>query len=239
MWHYAPGVGFAAQSDSAQAAREAAHIAEITQKADFSFLLAWTVPAPDLLRLARHVVEGRIALAQADPTRAIKEFQVAVSIQDSLAYMEPPYWYYPVRQSLGAALLAAGKPAEAEQAFTKAWYRPRTTAGPSMVSCKPSRHKTTRPLPGRRKSVYSRPGPVIQPRSPSNASRGRVARVRYSREHPGCAGSRYAVMAVCNSVHSWHPASQPSLEVLSIRRLQAASRRASITRACAAHPISK
>jgi Tfp pilus assembly protein PilF len=31
--------------------------------------------------------------------------------------MEPPYWYYPVRQSLGAALLAAGKPAEAEQAF--------------------------------------------------------------------------------------------------------------------------
>jgi predicted Zn-dependent protease len=31
--------------------------------------------------------------------------------------MEPPYWYYPVRQSLGAALLAAGKPAEAEKVF--------------------------------------------------------------------------------------------------------------------------
>ena len=77
MWHYARGVGFAAQGDSAQAEREAAHIAEITQKADFSFLLAWTVPAPDLLRLARHVVEGRIALAQGDPTRAVKEFQVA------------------------------------------------------------------------------------------------------------------------------------------------------------------
>jgi len=117
MWHYARGVGFAAQGDSAQAESEAAHIAEITQKSDFSFLLAWTVPAPDLLRLARHVVEGRIALAQGDPARSIKEFQVAVSIQDALAYMEPPYWYYPVRQSLGAALLAAGKPAEAEQAF--------------------------------------------------------------------------------------------------------------------------
>jgi hypothetical protein len=40
-----------------------------------------------------------------------------VSIQDALGYMEPPYWYYPVRQSLGAALLAAGQPQEAEQAF--------------------------------------------------------------------------------------------------------------------------
>jgi hypothetical protein len=33
--------------------------------------------------------------------------------------MEPPYWYYPVRQSLGAALLEAGKPAEAEQVLTQ------------------------------------------------------------------------------------------------------------------------
>ncbi len=119
MWHYARGVGLAAQGHSEQAQQEAAHIAELTQKADFSFLLAWTVPAPDLLRLARHVVEGRIALAQGNPARAIKEFQVAVSIQDTLAYMEPPYWYYPVRQSLGAALLAAGKPADAEQVFTQ------------------------------------------------------------------------------------------------------------------------
>ncbi len=102
MWHYARGVSSAAQGHIAPAQQEAAHIAEITQRADFSFLLAWTVPAPDLLRLARHVVEGRIALAQGDPARAIEEFQVAVSIQDALAYMEPPYWYYPVRQSLGA-----------------------------------------------------------------------------------------------------------------------------------------
>jgi Flp pilus assembly protein TadD len=31
--------------------------------------------------------------------------------------MEPPYWYYPVRQSLGAALLAAGRAADAERVF--------------------------------------------------------------------------------------------------------------------------
>jgi tetratricopeptide (TPR) repeat protein len=119
MWHYARGVALAAQGSFEPAQREAAHIAEINQKADFSFLLAGAVPAPDLLRLARHVLQGRIALDQGQAEQASKEFQVAVSIQDTLAYMEPPYWYYPVRQSLGAALLATGRAAEAEQAFTQ------------------------------------------------------------------------------------------------------------------------
>jgi tetratricopeptide (TPR) repeat protein len=69
--------------------------------------------------LARHIVAGRMAQAQGNTARASKEFATAASIQDSFPYMEPPYWYYPIRQSLGAALLAAGKPAEAEQAFTQ------------------------------------------------------------------------------------------------------------------------
>jgi tetratricopeptide (TPR) repeat protein len=34
--------------------------------------------------------------------------------------MEPPYWYYPVRQSLGAALLTAGRNEEAQAVFQKA-----------------------------------------------------------------------------------------------------------------------
>ena len=38
----------------------------------------------------------------------------AVAIQDALVYDEPPGWFYPVRESLGAALIRAGKPAEAE-----------------------------------------------------------------------------------------------------------------------------
>jgi tetratricopeptide (TPR) repeat protein len=119
MWYYARGVAFAAKGDVEQAQIAAAKIANLNQKTDFSYLLAWAVPAPDLLRLARHVVEGRIAQAQGDTARAVKEFKIAVSIQDSFSYMEPPYWYYPVRQSLGAALLAAGQPAAAEQVFTR------------------------------------------------------------------------------------------------------------------------
>ncbi len=119
MWHYARGVGLATRGDVEAARREAASLAELNQKTDFSSLLAWGVPAPDILRLAQHVVEGRIAQTQNDHTRAIKEFHTAVQIQDAFPYTEPPYWYYPVRQSLGAALLAAGKAAEAEQAFAE------------------------------------------------------------------------------------------------------------------------
>ncbi len=113
MWHYARGVAFAQQADLEAARSEAARIAALRQSNDFEFLRNWGVPAPDVLRIARHVVEGRIAQAEGDRARAVREFQTAVTIQDSLPYMEPPHWYYPVRQSLGAALLAAGRPAEA------------------------------------------------------------------------------------------------------------------------------
>ena len=78
------------------------------------------VPAPDVLRLARHVLEGRIAQAEGDLERALREFEVAVQIQDSLPYLEPEYWYYPVRQSLGATLLMAGRADEAIEVFRAA-----------------------------------------------------------------------------------------------------------------------
>jgi tetratricopeptide (TPR) repeat protein len=120
MWHYARGVALAAQNEVETAKSEAAQIAELNQKSDFSYLLAWAVPAPDLLDLARHVVEGRIAQFQGNLEQAIKEFEIAVTIQDSLAYMEPPYWYYPVRQTLGAALVQAGRAKEAETIFEQA-----------------------------------------------------------------------------------------------------------------------
>jgi tetratricopeptide (TPR) repeat protein len=117
MWHYARGVAHAANGDLDAARAEATRISEINQTADFEMLLAWFVPAPDILRIARHVLEGRIAQADGNHEQAIQEFEVAVEIQDSLPYMEPEYWYYPVRQSLGAALLASGRAADAEQVF--------------------------------------------------------------------------------------------------------------------------
>jgi tetratricopeptide (TPR) repeat protein len=119
MWRYARGVAFAAQGDVEQARGEAAKIAELNQQTETPYPADLAAVAPDVLRIARHVVEGRIAQAEGDSERAVREFQVAVAIQDALPYLEPPFWYYPVRQSLGAALLAAGKAEEAEQVLTQ------------------------------------------------------------------------------------------------------------------------
>lgn len=123
MWHYSRGVAQAARGNLDAARNESAQIAAINGREEFSMLLDWFVPAPDLLRIAQHVVEARIAQAAGDRKHAIDEFTVAVEIQDSLAYMEPPFWYYPVRQSLGAALLADGRAKEAVDVLEESLVR--------------------------------------------------------------------------------------------------------------------
>ena len=117
MWHYARGTAHAASGDSEAALSEADAISNLAATADFSALVGGGVPAPDILALARHIVLARAAQATGDLTTAIQEFERAAEIEDTLDYMEPPYWYYPVKQSLGAVLLMAGRTAEAEQVF--------------------------------------------------------------------------------------------------------------------------
>lgn len=123
MWHYARGVAQAAQRNVAGATAEADAIATIERTADFSLLTVVGIPAQDVMKLARTVIAARIAQAQGDTATAIARFTEAAALQDTLPYTEPPYWYYPVRQSLGAALLQAGKLAEAEEQFRLALKR--------------------------------------------------------------------------------------------------------------------
>ena len=79
---------------------------------------------PDLvLALARTVIEARVAQRQGDKAAAIERFEQAAALQDGLPYMEPPYWYYPVRQSLAVALMQAGRLDEAEDQFQRALKR--------------------------------------------------------------------------------------------------------------------
>lgn len=75
------------------------------------------MPAKAIVHTARAVATGRLADAQGDGAGAVKAYQEAIAVQDGLPYTEPPYWYYPVRQSLGAALLRAGQLDAAEQVF--------------------------------------------------------------------------------------------------------------------------
>lgn len=117
MWHYARAVGFARKGAFADSQREIDAIDAIEQSADFKPITNWGVPAREIVQTARAVAGGRLADARSDLPTAIKSFQQAVTIQDALPYTEPPYWYYPVRQSLGASLLRAGRLDEAEDAL--------------------------------------------------------------------------------------------------------------------------
>jgi len=73
--------------------------------------------AEAVLAVAADVLDARIAEAKGDSADAIASWRKAVEAQDRLAYDEPPAWYYPTRESLGAALLRAGQAADAEAIF--------------------------------------------------------------------------------------------------------------------------
>jgi tetratricopeptide (TPR) repeat protein len=116
-YHYARAVAFAQQKDAAAAQREIDAIAKLEASADFKPFEPWGVPAKEIVQTAKLVAQGRLADARGDLDGAAKAYEDAVSIEDALAYMEPPFWYYPVRQSLGAVRLRQGRLDDAERAF--------------------------------------------------------------------------------------------------------------------------
>jgi tetratricopeptide (TPR) repeat protein len=69
------------------------------------------------LSIAVHALSGEIATRRGDLEAGITHFRQAARIEDAGLYFEPPKWYYPIRHSLGAALVKAGKPAEAEKVY--------------------------------------------------------------------------------------------------------------------------
>lgn len=115
--HYARAVARAQQRDSAGFEAEIAAMNGYAGSEGLAAMVAQGVPAPDLLKLAEQVARGKLAYARGDYAGAIAHYGQAVAAEATLPYTEPAYWYYPVRQSLGAALLAAGRADEASTAF--------------------------------------------------------------------------------------------------------------------------
>lgn len=73
--------------------------------------------AAALLQVAANVLGGEIAAKRKRTDDAVRLLEQAVHQQDALRYEEPPAWYYPVRQSLGAVLLNARRVTEAEAVY--------------------------------------------------------------------------------------------------------------------------
>ena len=116
MWRYARGVAFAATGKPEEASVERDSVAAIAAATPRDAMVGLNSSAA-LLKLATDVLNGECAIRAGRIEDAVRNFQTAAAEEDSLHYDEPPPWYYPVRQSLGAALLRAGKPAEAETAY--------------------------------------------------------------------------------------------------------------------------
>ena len=123
IWHYARGTAHAAAGDIPAARAEADAIARLNRESDFKALEEALIPVPQVLRIAEQTVRARAAQAAGDLPQATRHFRAAIAAQEHLAYMEPPYWYYPLHQSLGAVLLAQGDLDGAEQAFRTSLVR--------------------------------------------------------------------------------------------------------------------
>lgn len=120
MWRYARAVAHARNKDVGAFEAEVAAIRRIRETTDFKPMVDQLVPAPDLLRVAETVAMGRLAYEQGRYGAAAEHYRQAARIEDGVRYMEPPFWYYPVRQSLGAALYRAGDLKGARSAFEAA-----------------------------------------------------------------------------------------------------------------------
>lgn len=118
MWHYARVVAFAAKGNITEAQKERQIFMNAAKSISGETPFGLNTIA-SIFKIAERAMDARIAAAKGNRRAAIDHWRKAVVAQDQLNYDEPPSWYYPVRESLGAALLMAGDAVEAERVFRK------------------------------------------------------------------------------------------------------------------------
>ncbi len=117
MWHYARGRALAARGDTRQAEAELTRVRSAAARPDIANTRLEFNTSGAILGIAAEVLAGHIAARQHDFPRAVQHLREATRLEDALVYGEPPEWTVPVRQELGAVLLEAKQPVEAEQVF--------------------------------------------------------------------------------------------------------------------------
>ncbi len=116
IWHYARGIAFAAAKRFDEAQQEHKALAQLAASIPQDRMMGVT-RVVDLARIAEQVLAGEIAARRGQYEQAIDRLKAATKLEDALRYYEPPLWHIPVRHSLGAVLLQAGRPTEAEAAY--------------------------------------------------------------------------------------------------------------------------
>ncbi|MEH2380037.1 MAG: hypothetical protein V7K27_14315 [Nostoc sp.] len=125
LWHFARGMAmsgdkslraYAATDKLEDAASESRALLAAKQVISTEATIGLS-PASRILDIASKVLDAKIAREKHDYESAIQLLEKAVVAEDALDYVEPPDWYFPTREYLGAVLLAKGDYREAEKVF--------------------------------------------------------------------------------------------------------------------------
>jgi tetratricopeptide (TPR) repeat protein len=119
FWHFARGMALAGKGRVGEAEAEYKIVADAEKATppDAIFQMPINNKTKDILKIAEDVLGAQIALAKKDNPAAVSQLREAVAVQDTLKYDEPQDWFFPVRESLGGALLLTGDAKGAEQVF--------------------------------------------------------------------------------------------------------------------------
>jgi tetratricopeptide (TPR) repeat protein len=118
IWHFARGMALVRTGKIADAKRELAVLERVAADLAVNDVKVKNINlAGRLARIAVLTLGGEIALVDGRTDAGLAQLAEAVAIEDSLEYDEPHLWLAPTRHALGAALLAAGRPADAERAY--------------------------------------------------------------------------------------------------------------------------
>ncbi len=117
IWHYARGLAYLRTGQPSDAEAELAALRAHREKVPAERTYGGYFKARDMLQLAADILAGELASQAGRHDEAIASLRAAVAAQDAHWFTEPPPWYFPVRQALGAVLLAAGRAAMAESVY--------------------------------------------------------------------------------------------------------------------------
>jgi predicted Zn-dependent protease len=117
VWRYARGLAENGRGRAAEASAELRELEAVIAAVPADRTVASFFRTKTMLQLAANVLAGEIAAKAGDTATADRLLRAAVAEQDTHWFTEPPPWYFPVRQALGAVLLQAQRAADAEQVY--------------------------------------------------------------------------------------------------------------------------